>query len=729
MAVEEWQFILVAGLAGIICGAIILEDIFSINRFWVRRTRLKNPPSPKKLVEAHNRHHQFYYRTYQRLFDTTYISFFLFVLSYWGTVVMAGGIVLKKMFTDAAIGEIVYPFFWILVLFFTSRWLYRQKQHHTTAHKLIGVLCCFLLVECVHVITGLDYVYILFPLVVIWIWVITSMRVIVGFKMSYAEVMATNILIPVIVLVFLITGNYGVVFLIFVPGLLLSYRESHSESGMEFPVIKKLFPHSFPFWPLKIDSLYKDMDLSFNPRIFTACSFFEVLYWGLMTPIVLIPLTIFMHDKEEQLKKWRHNIITWSQTEHVLDPETVADRLGLRLEDTYPLLNELVDTGELTLFKGRTGLKYGVTASSEVDTFIEKLNLQKIDLPPDERTLLEYMAAKNKFVPPKTVLVSVMENQDSTEVSVEPAGGTVSALKSIMTVDSSCIKNVSQELYYIVREITKSAEFFRKNTMGSSKTLNQLEQKGKDLLQCIFPQFEEIDMSHIVLDTNMNIPFELLFGDQAFALKYSIGRKLRITGSIKDATNREIWLEMEPNSEKIRALVIADVDSNFRGVIPECDLIYKNLSKLIDVDYMKKKEMTFPDILERLLKGYTIIHYAGHLTDSGFPFPQKGLSMDMIGKSLPGSPIVFINGCKSAGVVHTGLTQAFLKGGALGYVGTPFIIHDTAAADIAISFYRNCLDHYSIGEALRMAKEKAYKENNIAWACFVFYGDPTLSLI
>lgn len=555
------------------------------------------------------------------------------------------------------------------------------------------------------------------------------MRVIVTFKMSYAEVMATNILIPVIVLVFLITGNFEVVFLIFVPGLIISYRESHSESKMDFPVIKKLFPHSLPFWPLKIDSLYKDIDLCFNPRIFTACSFFEILYWGLMTPIVLIPLTIFMHDKEEQLKKWRHNIITWSQTEYVLDPETVADRLGLRLENIYPLLNELVEMGELILYKGPEGLKYGLPASSEVDAFIKKLNVQKTDLPPDEKTLLEYMAAKNKLVPPKTVLVSVMEHQDSTEVSVEPAGGTVSALKSILTVDSSCIKDVSQGLYYIVGEITKSVEFFRKNTVASPKILNHLEQKGKDLLECIFPQFEEIDVSHIVLDTNMNIPFELLFGDQAFALKYSIGRKLRVTGSMKDATNRKTWLEMEANPEKIRALVIADVDSNFRGVIPECDLIYKNLSKFIDVDYIKKKEITFPEILERLLKRYTIIHYAGHLTDSGFPFPQEGMPMDMIGKSLPGSPIVFINGCKSAGIVHTGLTQAFLKGGALGYIGTPFIIHDKAAADIAISFYRNCLDHYSIGEALRLAKEKAYKENNIAWACFVLYGDPTLPLI
>jgi hypothetical protein len=78
MTMEEWQVIFVIGLAGITCGAIILEDIFSINRFWIRRTRLHNPPSSKELIEAHNRHHQFYYKTYQRLFDNIYLIFFVF---------------------------------------------------------------------------------------------------------------------------------------------------------------------------------------------------------------------------------------------------------------------------------------------------------------------------------------------------------------------------------------------------------------------------------------------------------------------------------------------------------------------------------------------------------------------------------------------------------------------------------------------------------------------------
>jgi hypothetical protein len=259
--------------------------------------------------------------------------------------------------------------------------------------------------------------------------------------------------------------------------------------------------------------------------------------------------------------------------------------------------------------------------------------------------------------------------------------------------------------------------------------LHLLEQKGKSLLKCIFPESIDIEMSHIVLDTNMNIPFELLCNGQMFALKYSIGRKLRVTGSIQEVMRREIKLKINRRAEKIRALLIADPESTLEGAVQECNLISEELSKVIDVDYIKQEEATFAHVIDLLLRGYTIIHYAGHLTETGFPFAYKTLSADMVKLFLNGSPIVFINGCKSAGTVHTGLAQAFLQGGALGYIGTPFDIHDKAAADIAISFYKHCLDHYSIGEAMRIAKEKAYQENNIAWTCFMLFGDPTLLLI
>jgi CHAT domain-containing protein len=74
------------------------------------------------------------------------------------------------------------------------------------------------------------------------------------------------------------------------------------------------------------------------------------------------------------------------------------------------------------------------------------------------------------------------------------------------------------------------------------------------------------------------------------------------------------------------------------------------------------------------------------------------------------------------------VAEAFLRGGAIGYIGSVWDIHDTAAAQLAVDFYMNSRLH-SMGEALRKAKEKAYQERNIAWLCFVLFGDPTLQLI
>ncbi|MBN2389146.1 MAG: CHAT domain-containing protein [Anaerolineae bacterium] len=58
-------------------------------------------------------------------------------------------------------------------------------------------------------------------------------------------------------------------------------------------------------------------------------------------------------------------------------------------------------------------------------------------------------------------------------------------------------------------------------------------------------------------------------------------------------------------------------------------------------------------------------------------------------------------------------------------------IYDQPAAEFAVQFYNKVLEGYMIGEVMRQARcqiRKAHPDQ-ITWAAFVLYGDPTFRLI
>jgi CHAT domain-containing protein len=77
-----------------------------------------------------------------------------------------------------------------------------------------------------------------------------------------------------------------------------------------------------------------------------------------------------------------------------------------------------------------------------------------------------------------------------------------------------------------------------------------------------------------------------------------------------------------------------------------------------------------------------------------------------------------------------GLASAFIYGGARACIGALWPIHDDAAAQFAIEFYRSALDGQTVGEALRLARGEIKERfpDRITWAAFVLYGDPTARL-
>lgn len=727
---EEWQVLVVLLCGGILAAAVIVNDLFSLQRFWARRIRSRRPPTPETLVKAHTKHQRFYHRTNQRLFSTTYVSFYLFALSFLGILVMNAFILVQDVTKglDYNTDPLLLRLFYIMLFFLLFRWLYRQEHYYTTAHKLVTILSCVILIDLVHLITGADYIQVATLLLIFWTWMIGILRAVLNYDVNYARDVAFSFGIPLAIVYYLVTADTVVILFIMAPLFLLAVREFVTKSE-KYPRIERFFS-PLPFKPSQPNSFRKDILYSLLPReTFAGCSIWEVLFWFCMTPVILVPVMQYLQSREEQLLQWHHTITEWSQNEYILDPETVADRLGLTLENTYPLLNELTEEGRLALYESAEGLKYGLPPSEEMDAFIRKLNLRKTELPQKDRDLLEYIVGKRRVTPPKTVLLSIVKRSDGVEVSAESAGGTISALKSSVFTDTGddlecAARDINRLIGQTVSILSYFGHYRIENPNTFSSFLSLLQKKGKKLSKSALPEpmIKKLEMSHIVLETNVsNIPFELMWVDHFFAVKYAVGRRLRITDSVTMRTPED--------AENLRALIIADPQSNLKGAITECDYLKGELDRLIDTDYIKQEEATC-DYVETLLQsGYTIVHYAGHVDENGLQLSDGCLDSHTIKENLKGRPIVFINGCKSAGIVDTALAEAFLQGGALGYIGTLWDIHDVAAAQLAINFYTNSLRYYTVGEALRMAKERAFQENSVAWACFILFGDPTLQLI
>nr|HMN27934.1 CHAT domain-containing protein [Caldilineaceae bacterium] len=178
----------------------------------------------------------------------------------------------------------------------------------------------------------------------------------------------------------------------------------------------------------------------------------------------------------------------------------------------------------------------------------------------------------------------------------------------------------------------------------------------------------------------------------------------------------------------------------------------QNWKDQITVTVLRGKEATGRR-LNQLLRAETfdVIHYSGHaffddndpdysgllLYDREIFFAQK------IRRLLGGRPLVFLNSCESARSANEerpastldyhlqkpaqGLAASFVYGGALGCLGSLWPINDQRAARFAIEFYNLVLDGHMIGEAMRRARVriKSDSPNEITWAAFVLYGDPT----
>lgn len=409
-------------------------------------------------------------------------------------------------------------------------------------------------------------------------------------------------------------------------------------------------------------------------------------------------------------------------------PEKCIFLIPVRLDDCEPPYQKLREFQWVDMFPDwDDGMNRLLTAiETDKETSIMKSKLTGAVLKDLNREILDFLGEEEEKKSPTRAYLSILRTDGGgIEISVDFLNGTIPVLKSSVFIDTSDkVEKLSRQFMYIGRILSKYFSFQYPNGKQSNEFLAILKRKGRELLECLGSEdiIEKLNVSHVILETNMDdIPFELMWADNFFSLKYAIGRRLRIKEQVISRSHRSIGIP--------RALVIADPTSDLKEAIDECNYIKAKLSKFIDIDYLTRTKTTCNHVLTLLQSGYTIIHYAGHIDENGLKLSDGYLYSNVIRENLKGNPIVFMNGCRSATRTNPRLAEAFLCGGAIGYIGSLWWISDKPAAELAIDFYRNVLDCYTLGESLMMAKEKAFHKGSLGWACYILFGDPALRLV
>ncbi|MEN8262331.1 MAG: CHAT domain-containing protein [Nitrospirota bacterium] len=289
----------------------------------------------------------------------------------------------------------------------------------------------------------------------------------------------------------------------------------------------------------------------------------------------------------------------------------------------------------------------------------------------------------------------------------------------------------------------------RKNI--ESSFIEELKKTGQDLFDNLLTPnakrrllaTSSTTLSLDIDDQLTHIPWELLYdGRQFLCRKFNIGRTVSTKQNISG-------LKKRPVNKSLRMLIIADprenLDAAYReGIMLRDELIERQ--DRIKADLVSSR--VDRQFVRRHLRDYDIVHYTGHAeyreddpSKSGW-LMSDGIWTAPDTRNLSGETpfpfLIFSNACHSgrAGQWHTDkgdydLAATFLHCGVTHYVGTFLEINDSPGSVFAVEFYKAFSKDVSIGEAVRIARERLveqYGESNTIWASYVLYGDPSYKI-
>jgi len=250
----------------------------------------------------------------------------------------------------------------------------------------------------------------------------------------------------------------------------------------------------------------------------------------------------------------------------------------------------------------------------------------------------------------------------------------------------------------------------------------------------------------LIASNDLELPWELMYVDDDFlCLRVPIGRM----PMLRDFPRRNDYTR----EDKLRFLLIGNPTGDLPATEEEVKSIARRLRKQqAEVETWLGDEVTGLKLHRALASGrYDVIHYSGHAyfnlqnpDESGLLLAGQNVFIaQTIQRTLRGRPLILLNACESGRemmrdgeVSYTaseteGLASSFIRGGALGILGTLWPIFDEGAAEFAATFYDGLLSGKALGEAVRLARLQLRKSHphDVTWASFVLYGDPTLTVL
>jgi class 3 adenylate cyclase/tetratricopeptide (TPR) repeat protein len=247
-------------------------------------------------------------------------------------------------------------------------------------------------------------------------------------------------------------------------------------------------------------------------------------------------------------------------------------------------------------------------------------------------------------------------------------------------------------------------------------------------------------------DQLVHLPWELLNdGRQFLCQRFNMGRSVKTRQNLIGVRTRLL-------ARPLRMMILSDPENDLKGAYTEGTLIrdYMDQNKDLINASLRSGNISL-DLVRDKMRNFDIVHFAGHAEynqqnpgNSGWRLTGGSLRARDIIKmtgttAMPA--LIFSNACQSARTEEWllklrfaaeifGLANAFLLAGVKHYVGTFWEISDEPCSRFALNFYQNLFSDMTIGEAIRNSRLeliREFGEENIVWASYVLYGDPTFN--
>jgi class 3 adenylate cyclase/tetratricopeptide (TPR) repeat protein len=302
------------------------------------------------------------------------------------------------------------------------------------------------------------------------------------------------------------------------------------------------------------------------------------------------------------------------------------------------------------------------------------------------------------------------------------------------------------------REMVETLNKVNRRGVISREILKRLREIGQVFSDELFTlnikeKLKKSAAEHMILnldDQLVHVPWELFYdGRQFLCQRFSMGRLVKTRQAVGERRSRVL-------ARPLKMLVLADPGGDLKGAYDEGAWIRDTMDLNKDlVNTTLRSGSITPDFIKKKIRNFDLIHFAGHSDydpqrpgESGWRLTGGSLKAGDIAKmagtgAMPA--LIFSNACQSARTEGWGLRETFQKeifelanvfllAGVKHYVGTFWEIMDEPGARFATEFYKYFMSGMTMGEAVREARHaliREFGEDNIVWASYLLYGDPT----